>query len=81
MKLWPNPDKHGQEPIGAGRVCPWIGRLAVLICGFLGGLLGPLTPHVQGYQDESLTVAITGANGGALPDVDVELLRDRKSVV
>src|SRR5580704_4150551 len=78
MKLWSKPDEHGQEPIGARRVCPRIGWLALLICGFLGGLLGPLAPHVQGYQDESLTVAITGADGGALPDVDVDLMRDGK---
>jgi hypothetical protein len=78
MKLWPNPDKHGQEPIGARRVCPRIGWLALLICGFLGALLGPLAPHVRGYQDESLAVAITGADGGALPDVDVDLMRDGK---
>src|ERR1700730_17851270 len=78
MKLWPNPHKHGQEHSGAGRVCLWIGRLAALICGFLGSILGPLAPHEQGYQDESLTVAITGADGGALPDVNVDLRRAGK---
>src|SRR6267154_3394997 len=78
MRVWPNPDKHAQEPIGARRVCPFMGRLALLICGLLGSLLGPLAPPVQGYQDESLTVAITGADGGALPDVNVDLLRNGK---
>jgi hypothetical protein len=73
MKLW-----HAQEPIGARRICPSIGRFALLVCGFLGALLGPLAPHVWGYQDESLTVAITGADGGALPNVDVDLMRNGK---
>ena len=65
MRVWPKPDKHAQEPIGARRVCPFMGRLALLICGLLCSLLGPLAPHVQGYQDESLTLAIAGADGGA----------------
>src|SRR5258707_8439140 len=80
MKLWADPDIRGQEPSGARRVCTVMGRLTLLLCGFLGSLLGPLAPDVQGYQDESLTVAITGADGGALPDVNVDLMRDGKVV-
>src|SRR5882757_10573502 len=78
MRVWPKPDKHAQEPLGARRVCSFVSRLALLICGLLGSLMGPLAPHVRGYQDESLTVAITGADGGALPDVNVDLLRNGK---
>jgi hypothetical protein len=77
MKLW-----RGQRPMGARRAFPSIsrsiGRLAILICGLLGGLLGPLSPPLQGYQDEPLTVAITGADGGALPDIKVDLMRNGK---
>src|SRR5882757_8631193 len=80
MRVSPKPDKHAQEPIGARRVCPFMGRLALLICGLLGSLLGPLAPPVQGYQDESLTVAIAGADGGALPDVNIDLARNGKLV-
>ncbi len=80
MKQWPNLDKHGQEPSGVRRICLFMGRLALLLCGFLGGLLGPLAPPALGYQDESITVAITGADGGALPDVNIVLMRDGKLV-
>jgi len=78
MKLWANPHKHRQEPSGGRRVCPFMGRIALLICGLLGGLLGPLAPTALGYQDESLTLAITGADGGALPNVNVDLMRNGK---
>jgi hypothetical protein len=74
--------RHGQRPMGARRsfpsISPSIGRLAILICGLLGGLLGPLSPPLQGYQDESLILAITGADGGALPNVNVDLMRNGK---
>jgi hypothetical protein len=78
MKLWPRPANRMPDLLRARRVFAWIGRLALLIFGFLGGLPGTSVLHAQGYQNDSLTVSITGADGGALPDVNVDLMKKGK---
>jgi hypothetical protein len=77
MKLWPKPERQAQKRLRAGRACAWVGRLALLIFG----LLGPFAPHLQGnqsLQDEPFTVSIADAEGGAIPNVDVDLIREGK---
>jgi hypothetical protein len=55
----------------------WVRGLALLIFAFLGLFAIPM----QGYQgplDELFTVNIADADGAAMPDVDVVLMREGK---
>ncbi|HTF61463.1 MAG TPA: hypothetical protein VK638_02000, partial [Edaphobacter sp.] len=74
MKLWSRAAREEREPVKCARICAWARRLALLTFA----LVGPLGIHLQGYQgpqDAPFTVSIADANGGAMPDVDVVLMR------
>jgi hypothetical protein len=70
------------ELMRTGRVCAWATRLTL----FIVGLLGPFALQVQAYQDvqdkalagQLFMVCITDAQGAVIPDVSVDLMRDRK---
>jgi len=77
MKLWSRAAREEREPVKCARICAWARRLALLTFA----LVGPLGIHLQGYQgpqDAPFTVSIADANGGAMPDVDVVLMRQGK---
>jgi hypothetical protein len=77
MKLWSRAAREEREPVKCARICAWARRLALLTFA----LLGPLGSHSQGYQgppDAPFTVSIADADGGAMPDVDVVLMRQGK---
>ena len=77
MKLWSRPDKEQREPAKSVRVGAWMRRLALLTF-VLVELLGPYLQGYQGSQDEPLTVSIADADGGAVPNVEVVLMREGK---
>jgi hypothetical protein len=80
MKLRPRAVREGREPIKFARVCAWARQLALLTFA----LIGPLGIHLLGYQgpqDAPFTVSIADAGGGAIPDVDVVLMRQGKLLV
>jgi hypothetical protein len=74
MKLWSRAAREKRVPVKRARICAWTRRLALLTFA----LVGPLGIHLQGHQgpqDAPFTVSIADAGGGAVPDVDVVLMR------
>jgi hypothetical protein len=55
----------------------WVRRLALLTFALLGPIAIPMQGY-QGPQDELFTVNIADADGVAMPDVDVVLMREGK---
>src|SRR5882757_1938863 len=79
MRLWSKPDKKERELAKLAGVGVWVRGLALLIFAFLG----PSAISMQGYQgpqDEPFTVNIADADGAAMPDVDVVLMREGKLI-
>ncbi|MEA2260156.1 MAG: hypothetical protein QOJ51_2981 [Acidobacteriaceae bacterium] len=77
MKLWSRVAREVREPVKCARICAWARRLALLTFA----LVGPLGIHAHGHrgpQDAPFTVSIADAAGGAMPDVDVVLMRQGK---
>jgi hypothetical protein len=75
MKLWCTSDKEQREPARSVRGGVSLRRLALLTFTLVG-LFGPYLQGYQGSQDESFTVNITDADGIAMPDIDVVLMRE-----
>src|SRR5882757_9498332 len=79
MRLWPRPDKEQREPIQSVCVGAWVRRVALLAFA----LVGLFCPYLQGYQeskDGPLTVSIRDADGGAVPNVEVVLMREGETL-
>jgi hypothetical protein len=57
----------------------WVRRLALLTFALLGPFAIPMQGY-QGPQDEPFTVNIADADGIAMPDVDVVLMRGNFSL-
>src|SRR5882757_1821997 len=79
MRLWPRPDKEQREPIKSVRDGAWVRRVTLLTFA----LVGLFCSYLQGYQeskDGPLTVSITDADGGAVPNVEVVLMREGKTL-
>jgi hypothetical protein len=77
MKHWSRVAREEREPVKCARIFAWACRLALLT----SALVGPLGIHAQGYQglqDAPFTVRIADAAGGAVPNVDVVLMRQGK---
>src|SRR5882762_3585274 len=79
MKFWPKPYKEQRESAKAKSVCvgTWVRRLTLLTFAFIG-LFGPYLQGYQRSQDEPLTVSIADSEGGAMPNVEVVLIREGK---
>src|SRR5579859_1628304 len=74
---WFRADKQVQQPAVTRKVCVWVWRQALL--SFV--LLGLCDIPMQGYQapqGESFTVSIADADGVAMPNVDISLMRAGK---
>jgi hypothetical protein len=77
MKLWSIHNEKEREPARLADVSAWVRRLALLTFALLGPFAIPMQGY-QGPQDEPFTVNIADADGVAMPDVDVVLMRDGK---
>jgi hypothetical protein len=77
MRLWSRHDKKEREPARLAGVGAWVRRLALLTFALLGPIAIPMQGY-QGPQDELFTVNIADADGVAMPDVDVVLMREGK---
>ncbi|HTF65251.1 MAG TPA: hypothetical protein VK638_21470 [Edaphobacter sp.] len=77
MNLRSRSDKEQREPAKSVRVGAWVRRLALLTFALVG-LFGPYLQGYQGSQDAPLTVSIADADGGAVPNVEVVLMREGK---
>jgi hypothetical protein len=77
MKHWSRVAREVREPVKCARIRAWARRLALLTFA----LVGPLGIHAEGHQgpqDALFTVRIADVAGGAVPDVDVVLMRQGK---
>jgi len=77
MKLWSRPDKEQREPAKSVCVGVWVRRLALLTFALVG-LFGTYLQGYLGSQDAPLTVSIADADGVAVPNVEVVLMREEK---
>jgi len=78
MKLWSRSCEGGTRNRSNPRESV-LGPVDLALLTF--ALVGPLGIHLQGYQgpqDAPFTVSIADAGGGAMPDVDVVLMRQGK---
>ncbi len=79
MRLCSKHDKKEREPAKLAGVGAWVRGLALLTFAFLGPFAIPMQGY-QGPQDELFTVNIADADGAAIPDVDVVLMREGKLI-